>query len=131
MKNNFCRTDCKREMISSRNKQIEFLAMLSSDYPKKTKIFFSCYIFIFYMGKILMTIFFIIRYSYLINNGHIKKNRTKVLKNHFWHGIGIIDSSSDLFKEYLSKLLLETGLRGIKASLFFLPLFQTTVCVHF
>ena len=31
----------------------------------------------------------------------------------------LISSSSDLFKEYLSKLLLETGLRGIKTGLIF------------
>ncbi len=40
----------------------------------------------------------------------------------FWHGIGNKDSSSDLFKEYLSKLLLETGSRGIRPVSFFLYL---------
>lgn len=40
----------------------------------------------------------------------------------FWHGIGTKDSSSDLFKEYLSKLLLETGSRGIRPVSFFLYL---------
>jgi hypothetical protein len=40
----------------------------------------------------------------------------------FWHGIGTKDRSSDLFKEYLSKLLLETGSRGIRpVSFFFIP----------
>ena len=38
----------------------------------------------------------------------------------FWHDIGNDYSSSDLFKEYLSKLLLETGSRGIKPVSFFL-----------
>lgn len=38
----------------------------------------------------------------------------------FWHGIGTIAYSSDLFKEYLSKLLLETGSRGIRPVSFFL-----------
>ena len=32
-----------------------------------------------------------------------------MFKNDFWHGIGNNVSSSDLFKEYLSKLLLEAG----------------------
>ncbi len=49
----------------------------------------------------------------------------KIFKN--WHGIGIIRGSSDLFKEYLSKLLLETGLRGIKAGLFFLLKFKPLI----
>lgn len=41
----------------------------------------------------------------------------------FWHDIGNDYSSSDLFKEYLSKLLLETGSRGIKpVSFFFIAL---------
>lgn len=39
----------------------------------------------------------------------------------FWHGIGLNVSSSDLFKEYLSKLLLETGSRGIRPVSFFYP----------
>ncbi len=37
-----------------------------------------------------------------------------------WHDIGLRCSSSDLFKEYLSKLLLETGSRGIRPVSFFL-----------
>ena len=48
----------------------------------------------------------------------------------FWHGISIIDNSSDLFKEYLSKLLLETGSRGIRPVSFFynyLPAFFITL----
>lgn len=42
------------------------------------------------------------------------------MPTHFWHGIGNNKSSSDLFKEYLSKLLLETGSRGIRPVSFFL-----------
>lgn len=45
-----------------------------------------------------------------------------MLLSHFWHGIGSNISSSDLFKEYLSKLLLETGSRGIRPVSFFLYL---------
>ena len=49
----------------------------------------------------------------------------------FWHGIGTKDSSSDLFKEYLSKLLLETGSRGIRPVSFFLPTLFLSQPNHF
>lgn len=50
-------------------------------------------------------------------NMNIKSKRAIFI--HFWHGIGLMSSSSDLFKEYLSKLLLETGSRGIRPVSFF------------
>lgn len=52
--------------------------------------------------------------------------------NHiFWHGIGTILFSSDLFKEYLSKLLLETGSRGIRpVSFFFIPTLSQDSNLH-
>ena len=51
-------------------------------------------------------------------NMNIKSKRAILIL--FWHGIGLMGSSSDLFKEYLSKLLLETGSRGIRPVSFFL-----------
>ena len=53
------------------------------------------------------------------------------MPTHFWHGIGLNDSSSDLFKEYLSKLLLETGSRGIRPVSFFLSKSINQPSAHF
>jgi len=51
----------------------------------------------------------------------------------FWHGIGHTPRSSDLFKEYLSKLLLETGSRGIRPVSFFytypIPIFILSILI--
>ncbi len=50
--------------------------------------------------------------------------------NHFWHNIGNNLGSSDLFKEYLSKLLLETGPRGIRPVSFFLYIHSFSLLLY-